>query len=95
MSFIEMTRYGWFILTLLFLQTTMHYLDRIVSSVLIPIIRDNLPISTGYSGGLPVHGQGARPLRQADRVFGARRGRVCGRRPPRRSTAPRGRLYPS
>ncbi|MCC7175789.1 MAG: MFS transporter [Bryobacterales bacterium] len=41
-----MTRYRWFILSLLFLVTTNNYLDRIVLSVLIPIIRDDLHIST-------------------------------------------------
>jgi ACS family hexuronate transporter-like MFS transporter len=41
-----MTRYRWFILSLLFLVTTNNYLDRIVFSVLIPVIRDDLHIST-------------------------------------------------
>jgi len=41
-----MTRYRWFILSLLFLVTTNNYLDRIVISVLIPIIRDDLHLST-------------------------------------------------
>jgi len=41
-----MTRYRWLILTLLFLITTKNYLDRIVFSVLIPVIRDELAIST-------------------------------------------------
>jgi ACS family hexuronate transporter-like MFS transporter len=45
-----MTRYRWFILALLFLVTTNNYLDRIVFSVLIPIIRDDLHISTEYYG---------------------------------------------
>ena len=45
-----MTRYRWLILTLLFLVTTNNYLDRIVFSVLIPIIRDDLHISTEYYG---------------------------------------------
>ena len=43
-----MTRYRWFILALLFLITTNNYLDRIVMSVLIPIIREDLHISTEY-----------------------------------------------
>jgi MFS transporter, ACS family, hexuronate transporter len=49
-----MTRYRWFILTLIFLVTTNNYLDRTVFSVLIPIIRDDLHISTqqyGYIAG--------------------------------------------
>jgi ACS family hexuronate transporter-like MFS transporter len=41
-----MTRYRWFILALLFLLTTNNYLDRIVFSVLIPVVRDDLHIST-------------------------------------------------
>jgi ACS family hexuronate transporter-like MFS transporter len=45
-----MTRYRWLILTLLFLVTTNNYLDRIVFSVLIPIIRDDLHISDEYYG---------------------------------------------
>jgi ACS family hexuronate transporter-like MFS transporter len=43
-----MTRYRWLILTLLFLITTNNYLDRIVFSVLYPIIRDDLHISTEH-----------------------------------------------
>jgi ACS family hexuronate transporter-like MFS transporter len=45
-----MTRYRWVILTLLFLITTNNYLDRIVFSTLIPIIREDLHISTEYYG---------------------------------------------
>jgi sugar phosphate permease len=45
-----MTRHRWFILTLLFLVTTNNYLDRIVFSVLIPVIRDDLHISTTHYG---------------------------------------------
>jgi ACS family hexuronate transporter-like MFS transporter len=45
-----MTRYRWLILTLLFLVTTNNYLDRIVFSVLIPVIRDDLHISTTHYG---------------------------------------------
>ncbi len=45
-----MTRYRWLILTLLFLVTTNNYLDRIVMSVLMPIIRDELHISTQQYG---------------------------------------------
>ncbi len=41
-----MTRYRWFILALLFLVTTNNYLDRIVISVLIPVIREDLHVST-------------------------------------------------
>jgi nitrate/nitrite transporter NarK len=41
-----MTRPRWFILTLLFLVTTSNHLDRIVFSVLIPVIRNDLHIST-------------------------------------------------
>jgi ACS family hexuronate transporter-like MFS transporter len=41
-----MTKYRWFILTLLFLITTNNYLDRIVFSVLIPVVREDLHIST-------------------------------------------------
>ncbi len=45
-----MTRYRWSILALLFLVTTNNYLDRIVFSVLIPVIRDDLHISTEQYG---------------------------------------------
>ncbi len=45
-----MTRYRWLVLSLLFLVTTNNYLDRIVFSVLIPVIRDDLHISTEYYG---------------------------------------------
>jgi ACS family hexuronate transporter-like MFS transporter len=45
-----MTRYRWVILTLLFLITTNNYLDRVVFSVLVPIIRDDLHISTEQYG---------------------------------------------
>ncbi len=47
-----MTRYRWLILTLLFLVTTNNYLDRIVFSVLIPVIREDLHISTEQYGYL-------------------------------------------
>src|SRR5512140_2101064 len=47
-----MTRHRWFILALLFLVTTNNYLDRIVFSVLIPVIRDDLHISTAHYGYL-------------------------------------------
>jgi MFS transporter, ACS family, hexuronate transporter len=40
-----MTRYRWFILALLFAATTNNYLDRIVFTVLIPVIRTDLHIS--------------------------------------------------
>lgn len=39
-----MARARWWILTLLFLATTINYLDRIVFSVLIPVIRDEMHI---------------------------------------------------
>jgi ACS family hexuronate transporter-like MFS transporter len=45
-----MTRHRWFILALIFLVTTNNYLDRIVFSVLIPVIREDLHISTGQYG---------------------------------------------
>ena len=45
-----MTRYRWFILSLVFFVTTNNYLDRTVFSVLIPIIRDDLHISTQQYG---------------------------------------------
>lgn len=40
-----MTRVRWYILALLFFATTVNYLDRIVFSVLIPVIRDDIHIS--------------------------------------------------
>ncbi len=40
-----MTRCRWFILAILFLVTTNNYLDRIVFSVLIPVIREDLHLS--------------------------------------------------
>jgi ACS family hexuronate transporter-like MFS transporter len=45
-----MTRFRWFVLTLIFLITTNNYLDRTVFSVLIPIIRDDLHIQTEQYG---------------------------------------------
>ncbi|MCW5981603.1 MAG: MFS transporter [Bryobacteraceae bacterium] len=45
-----MTRARWSILALLFFATTINYLDRIVFSVLIPIIRQDLHISDEYYG---------------------------------------------
>jgi MFS transporter, ACS family, hexuronate transporter len=54
-----MTRYRWVILTLLFLITTNNYLDRVVFSVLIPIIRDDLHISIEYYGYINAAFQGA------------------------------------
>src|SRR5215510_12870827 len=39
-----MARARWWILTLLFLATTINYLDRIVFSVLIPVIRQEMHI---------------------------------------------------
>ena len=56
-----MTRYRWFILTLLFLVTTNNYLDRIVFSVLIPIIRDDLHISTEHYGYIKRHSRWPTP----------------------------------
>ncbi|MGH9633099.1 MAG: MFS transporter [Bryobacteraceae bacterium] len=49
-----MTRFRWWILALLFFATTINYLDRIVFSVLIPVIREDLNLSTqqyGYING--------------------------------------------
>ena len=40
------TRYRWLMLALLFFATTINYLDRIVFSVLIPVIREDLKLST-------------------------------------------------
>jgi ACS family hexuronate transporter-like MFS transporter len=54
-----MTRYRWIILSLLFLVTTNNYLDRIVFSVLIPVIREDLHISTEYYGYINAVFQGA------------------------------------
>ena len=45
-----MTRTRWWILTLLFCITTINYLDRIVLSVLIPVIREDLHITTEQYG---------------------------------------------
>lgn len=49
-----MTRARWWILTLLFFATTINYLDRILFSVLIPVIRDEMHINDqeyGYING--------------------------------------------
>ncbi len=54
-----MTRYRWFILTLLFLITTNNYLDRVVFSVLIPVIRGDLRISDQQYGYISAAFQGA------------------------------------
>jgi len=54
-----MTRYRWLILTLLFLVTTNNYLDRIVFSVLLPVIRRDLDISIEYYGYINAVFQGA------------------------------------
>jgi ACS family hexuronate transporter-like MFS transporter len=43
-----MSRVRWFMLALLFFATTINYLDRIVFSVLIPVIRKELDISDQY-----------------------------------------------
>lgn len=47
-----MTRIRWWMLGLLFLATTINYLDRIVFSVLIPIIRDDLKLNDRQYGYL-------------------------------------------
>jgi ACS family hexuronate transporter-like MFS transporter len=47
-----MTRYRWFILSLIFLVTTNNYLDRTVFSVLSKIIKDDLHISTQQYGNI-------------------------------------------
>jgi len=47
-----MTRHRWFILALVFLINTNNYLDRIVFSVLIPVIRNDLHISTAQYGNV-------------------------------------------
>ena len=41
-----MTRVRWWILALVFFATTINYLDRIVFSVLIPVIRQDLHLTT-------------------------------------------------
>lgn len=49
-----MSRFRWVILTLIFFATTINYLDRIVFSVLIPVIRQELHLSDreyGYVNG--------------------------------------------
>ena len=75
-----MTRYRWFILTLLFLVTTNNYLDRIVFSVLIPdhprrpahfhravrLHQRRLP--DGLHHRLPGRGEVHRPVRHAHRL---------------------------
>jgi MFS transporter, ACS family, hexuronate transporter len=50
MGVTAMTRYRWIILALVFLITTNNYLDRTIFSVLIPIIREDLHISTEHYG---------------------------------------------
>lgn len=48
------TRVRWWVLSLLFFATTINYLDRIVFSVLIPVIREEMhisPIQYGYVNG--------------------------------------------
>ena len=47
-----MTRYRWVILSLLFFATTINYLDRILFTVLIPVIREDLHIDTAMYGYL-------------------------------------------
>lgn len=50
----RMTRVRWYILALLFFATTVNYLDRIVFSVLLPVIRQEMHISPeqyGYVNG--------------------------------------------
>ena len=54
MPSITVDRARWWVLTLLFVATTINYLDRIVFSVLVPVIRDELHLSTeqyGYING--------------------------------------------
>lgn len=45
-----MTRVRWYMLALLFFATTVNYLDRIVFSVLIPVIREDIHISHEHYG---------------------------------------------
>ncbi len=45
-----MTRVRWYMLALLFFATTINYLDRIVFSVLIPVIREDIHISHEHYG---------------------------------------------
>jgi len=45
-----MTRVRWWILALLFIATTVNYLDRIVFSVLIPVIRQDLHMNDQVYG---------------------------------------------
>jgi ACS family hexuronate transporter-like MFS transporter len=54
-----MTRVRWFMLALVFFATTINYLDRIVFSVLIPVIREELHISDQYYGYINGAFQGA------------------------------------
>src|SRR5215212_322779 len=47
-------RARWWVLSLLFIATTINYLDRIVFSVLVPVIREELHLTTeqyGYING--------------------------------------------
>lgn len=50
MSSERLTRIRWYMLSLLFFATTVNYLDRIVFSVLIPVIRQEMHISDQYYG---------------------------------------------
>ncbi len=50
MSSEQKTRVRWWILTLLFLATTNNYLDRVILSILMPVIREEMTISDQYYG---------------------------------------------
>lgn len=54
-----MTRYRWLFLSLLFLATSLNYMDRIILSVLMPIIRLEIPISDQEYGYLTAAFQAA------------------------------------
>jgi ACS family hexuronate transporter-like MFS transporter len=54
MPSVTLDRARWWVLTLLFVATTINYLDRIVFSVLVPVIRQDLHLTTeqyGYING--------------------------------------------
>ena len=54
-----MTRYRWLFLGLLFLGTSLNYMDRIIFSVLMPVIRKDIPISDKEYGYLTAAFQAA------------------------------------
>lgn len=54
-----MTRYRWLFLSLLFFATSLNYMDRIILSVLMPLIRQEIPISDQEYGYLTAAFQAA------------------------------------